>query len=296
MLVAIMLLATLGGILASEVRLERMRSVLLRRNVFGTLRVNQGAVGEGVMARALVHGHVTHGKQLWLNGVTHREPTTYYTEQSGIGLAIRWHPRRQAHDSLRLGTVGLGIGTLAAYTQQHDAFHAFEINPAVIEIASDARLFTYLADCPARERVIHLGDAYRVLARNAPLQLDVLAIDAFTSGAIPTHLLTLEALDQYLRHLRDAGSLIAFHVNSAHLDLEPVLHRLAQVRGLAIRKITHFENVPLTGLPTIWILLGQSGSAIDHPQVVRRSTPVKPAARHVWTMDRMPLLDAVIWH
>src|SRR5262249_23678636 len=155
--------------------------------------------------------------------------TTYYTERSGIGLALLHHPRRAA-GSLRVGVVGLGTGTIAAYGQAGDTYRFYDINPAVVALSEGPqRMFTYLRDGPARVEIV-LGDARlsleRERKRSGAQGFDVLAIDAFTSDSIPVHLLTKEAFELYLSHLARPDGILAIHISNRQLDLAPVVRAL----------------------------------------------------------------------
>src|SRR5260370_29947934 len=148
--------------------------------------------------RALSHGTIVHGKQ-FLEADGRAWPTSYYGRASGIGLALL---DAQEHGPLRVGVVGLGAGTLAAYGRAGDVFRFYDINPDVVELARTE--FSFLADSPAKVEVA-LGDARLSLEREPPENFDVLALDAFSSDAIPVHLLTVEAFKTYLRHMKPDG-------------------------------------------------------------------------------------------
>jgi SAM-dependent methyltransferase len=166
-----------------------------------------------------------HGKQ-YQSPSLKTEPTSYYTRSSGIGRAIEaLHPRR---DPIRVGVIGLGAGTLASYGSKGDVYRFYDINPGVIAIAQ--RDFSYLKDSDATIE-LSLGDARLSLEREAPQQFDVLAIDAFSSDAIPVHLITREAVQVYLRHMKPDG-IIAYHVTNRYLNLEPVVESIAHELGL----------------------------------------------------------------
>src|SRR3972149_9345307 len=135
----------------------------------------------------------------------------------------------------RLGMVGLGAGTLAAYGKPGDVVRFYEINPQVVNIARTR--FHYLGDSRAQVEIA-LGDARLSLEREPPQRFDVLAIDAFSGDAIPTHLLSAEAMDLYLRHVRPDGAIL-FHVTNRYLDLAPVVARLAASRGLRVGMIEY---------------------------------------------------------
>lgn len=196
------------------------------RNSYGVLRVLRNDAGTPEEVVKLKHGRIIHGLQ-FTSDLRRREATSYYVPRSGIGLTLERHPRRRAGESLRVGVVGLGVGTLAAYARPGDTFRFYEINPEVIALSAGfSPTFTYLRDSPAHVEVVP-GDARLALEREPPRDFDVLAVDAFSSDAIPVHLLTREALLVYLRHLRGPNGVVAFHVSNRYLDLRPVVKGLA---------------------------------------------------------------------
>src|SRR5262249_17147766 len=144
-----------------------------------------------------------------------RAPTTYYAEGSGIGLAIRHHPRA---GQLKVGVVGLGAGTLAAYGQEGEKYRFYEIDEVVVKI-SEAN-FTFRSDSAADCQDVVLGDARLMMEQEEPQGYDVLAIDAFSGDAIPVHLLTRECMDVYRKHLKPDG-VLAIHISNRYLDLLP---------------------------------------------------------------------------
>src|SRR5262249_51887740 len=151
-------------------------------------------------------------------------------EHSGVGRAIR---QVQQSGPARVGVIGLGTGTLAVYGRAGDYFRFYEINPLVLRLARTQ--FTFLNDCKARLDAA-LGDARLSLEREAPENFDVLAVDAFSSDAIPVHLLTREAFELYFRHLKSSG-VLAVHVSNKHLDLPPVVKLAAVAVGKEARLV-----------------------------------------------------------
>src|SRR5205085_5662077 len=151
--------------------------------------------------------------------------TSYYTEHSGIGAAIR---SKQPDGPMRVGVIGLGTGTIAAYGRKGDTYRFYDINPAVVGVAKSE--FTFLADSPATVEIA-VGDARLSLEREPPQQFDVLAVDAFSGDAIPVHLITREALAVYLRQVKPDG-IVAFHLSNRFLKLIPVVGLLAKDHGV----------------------------------------------------------------
>jgi hypothetical protein len=257
-------------------------TVLARRNFYGTLRVydwNQDGAGR---ARSLANGVITHGTQ-YLAPALARRPTEYYGDASGIGHAIAALQKDPA--SHRLGVIGLGAGTMAAYGRTGDVVRFYEINPQVIDIAQHE--FTFLRDSAARVEVAE-GDARLSLAAEAPQRFDVLVLDAFTGDSIPVHLLTVEALDLYLRHLQAHG-IIAFHVSNLYLDLVPVVRRLAQARQLATR-LVEADQEDNFNTASSWMLVSREPSVLAVPEIAAVSQAVPANATRLWTDDFSDLL------
>jgi hypothetical protein len=212
--------------------------------------------------RSMFHGRISHGFQ-FRDPQRRQIPTTYYARESGVGILLRNYPRR---GPLRVGLIGLGAGTLAAYGQAGDYYRFYEINPDVAWLASE--YFTFLKDTPARVDVV-LGDARISMERESPQQFDVLVLDAFSGDAIPAHLLTKEAFDVYLRHLRPEGA-IAVHISNRHLDLYPVVHRLAQHFDMRSLYFSVGESAPRRRSASQWYVMSDNGPLMENP-VVRSS-------------------------
>ncbi|MBI4484514.1 MAG: fused MFS/spermidine synthase, partial [Acidobacteria bacterium] len=205
-------------------------TVATARNFFGILRVYDGRAADEPAMRRFQHGRIVHGAQ-FLDPSRRREPTAYYRWPSGIAVAIQRHPNRASGSSLRIGVIGLGVGTLAAWGADGDRIRFYEINPDVIDMAR--RYFTFLTDTPAAVDVV-TGDGRLALEREANAgqigDFDLLVADAFSADAIPVHLLTREAAALYWRRLRDDGVLV-FNVTNRYLDVAPVVRGLAREFG-----------------------------------------------------------------
>ena len=265
-------------------------SVAQIRNFFGVLRVRAEDLGNPDKARrTLMHGRIEHGFQ-FLSREKRYWPTSYFGPQSGIGIAIRFHPARAAASSrsgnLNIGIVGLGTGTIAAYGEPGDRIRFYEINPAVIELSE--RYFTYRKDCAALVEVVS-GDARLEMEKecrsgNAP-KFDVLAVDAFAGDAIPVHLLTRECFRTYRCHLKDDG-ILALHISNRYFDLNPVIR--GQVEdGESFVGIYSASN-DMQGTDTCdWVLLTRNRLFLRNPEVTKVAVPwsdgnSKPV---LWTDD-----------
>jgi spermidine synthase len=197
-------------------KLEESGEGIRTRSYFGVYTVT---TRRQPPSRQLTHGTTLHGVQNLVPG-GETEPTSYYARRSGIGYAMASLPI--FHDpNAAVGVVGLGTGTLSCYAQPGQDWRFFEIDPAMVRIASDPSMFSFLSRCAPAAKVV-LGDARLSLSREAPGRLDLLAVDAFSSDAIPIHLLTREALQVYRRALKPDG-LLLLHISNRYLDLEPVL-------------------------------------------------------------------------
>ena len=257
------------------------------RNFYGVLRVKEyGEPGMSFYSRRLLHGVIMHGEQ-YLEGERRRQPTTYYQPSSGVGAAIA---AAEAHGPVKVGVIGLGAGTLAAYGRKGDEFRFYDINPQVAAIARSR--FTYLSDSEARVDVV-LGDARLSLEREAPQGFDLLAVDAFSSDSIPVHLITKEALGVYLRHMKPTG-VIAFHVSNRFLELPPVVGRLAQEHGLAALLVSdEGKDGDEDHTKTDWVLLAKDPQVLREKEI-QAAGPVPPKDRpgwRTWTDDYSNLVQ-----
>jgi spermidine synthase/MFS family permease len=234
------------------------------RSFYGVLRVKEyGAEGTESHLRRLVHGAIMHGEQ-YLHESTRTMLTTYYHQDSGIGGAIRSLGERPA----RVGIIGLGVGTIAAYGRPGDLYRFYEIDSRVIQVALHE--FTYLTDSKAKIELA-LGDARLALEREPPRNFDVLAVDAFSSDAIPVHLITREALGVYLRHVRPDG-IVAFHLSNRFLDLVPVVARLAKEHGVhaVLVRDDPDEEEDYRRSRTDWVLVSRDPAVLKRQEIVDR--------------------------
>jgi SAM-dependent methyltransferase len=253
-------------------------TILATRNFYGVLRVQEYEKSTSAYHRSLVHGTILHGTQ-YLDPALAQKPTTYYTLSSGVGRAIEsMHPSLKP---LKVGVIGLGAGTIATYGSKGDVYRFYDINPAVIGIAR--REFSFLSRSEATIEIA-LGDARLNLEREPPQAFDLLAIDAFSSDAIPVHLITSEALAVYRRHVRPGG-IIAFHVTNRYLDLVPVVRKLAEAQGLRAVLVADDGDDEL-GSRSDWVLLSDSNDTLDAPKIdeVSEAIDLRPDLP-LWTDD-----------
>jgi hypothetical protein len=289
-------------VLRAHMRALETRSVIVARGFFGVLDVEEEFRGDPERhAFLLRHGRIVHGFQFAEPG-RRRIPTAYYGEGSGIALALLHHPRRQASPAgggLRVGVAGLGVGTVAAYGRAGDTFRFYEINPEVVRLANGGGPFTFLRDTPARVDVV-LGDARVSLERDHDHLFDVLIVDAFSSGAIPVHLLTREAFAVYLAHLAQPDGILAVDVSNRTLDLRPVVRRMAQHFGLAAVEVSTTRSADGIRWGSLWVLLTRDAGFLAAPGVADPNAPREGVAPSfpLWTDDYsslLPLLKASAW-
>ncbi len=261
-------------------------TVLSSRNFYGWFvvqsRETPGKPGERVLS--LLHGGIIHGEQVSTPGLR-RYPTAYFGPASGVGLAIRSAVTEGGDGTrgIRVGVVGLGVGTLGAWARPQDVYRFYEINPEVIALSTGPRpSFTYLSDPGGRKEVV-LGDARLMLEREPDQRYDVLVLDAFSSDAIPVHLLTLEAFELYRRHLAGPRSVLAVHVSNRHLDLEPAVRALANASGL--HGLSVGEEAKGLARASFWLVLSPSRERLRARELAPFGEPwdgpVRPV--RVWT-------------
>ena len=257
-----------------------------KRNFYGVIRVRGDLIGEPPRhAYLMAHGITVHGLQFI--DEDRDLPTTYYVRDGGAGLAILNHPRYG--QNLRVGMLGVGIGTLAYYGQPGDVYRLYEINPVVADLAEGrGGYFSFVKDSKADVTMV-LGDARisleRELAENGSQQFDILALDTFSSDSIPVHLVTKEAFALYLEHLAPDG-VIAAHITNLHLDLQPVFWGLAEYYDLSMVRV-EYESDDDGGYASHWILLARDPVLLDITAIQERAIDLSEYTTNLklWTDD-----------
>jgi hypothetical protein len=311
-------------LLAQQAFSSRGQVLFSRRNFFGTVGVTLHDADLPDYRRLVMHHGVTkHGAQ-YLQGSYQKLPVTYFSPFTGVGLAFTaYGVTLGANRPMRVGIVGLGAGTLAAYGRPGDAYRFYEINPAVIELAQRALApadpslrFTYLAACRADVEIV-LGDARLQLAREleadpAGHKFDILVLDAFDSGAVPVHLLTQEAFALYDTHLQPDG-VLAVHISNKYLDLGPVVASAAQALDFQsvqlINRRRNFKERPDLECDisnrAVWLIIYREGPfavklhEFSRPLAEAGELEVVPGARllqrsqRVWTDQYSSLFDVL---
>jgi spermidine synthase len=271
--------SALGGALLLQAKAARKERVYASRNFYGVLSVFEYQKAEYGHHFVLQHGGITHGLQ-FVDERLAKRATTYYGAGSGVDLAMQALPDR----ARRIGVVGLGTGTMAAFGRPGDYLRIYEINPEVERVAKSR--FTYLNHCPGKIDIA-LGDARLSMEREPSQQFDLLVLDAFSSDAIPVHLLTAEAFELYGRHLHTDG-IIAVHISNHYLDLEPVVTNLARHFRYHASLIDYDEETAEEEwwlYSCTWLLLTHNKAVTDSLKIRAASTPLKTNNIPLWTDD-----------
>jgi hypothetical protein len=280
---AVVLTATFGVLVCVYARVQASEVLYQERNFYGIKSV----VNEKEHI-ALLSGSTLHGRQFKMAAVRD-VPLTYFRTESGIGLLLTNYPRGNS-GGLRVGIVGMGAGTLAAYGRHGDYYRFYEIDPAMVDLsAGNPFYFSFVRDSKAKIDAV-LGDARisleKELSQGQSQHFDVLVLDAFSSDSIPVHLLTNEAMNVYLAHLRDSHSVMAVHITNRFVGLAPVVVALANSHQLA--------SIQVRNMGSTWILLSADPEMLRLPGLSEKSTPV-PLTRGpvLWTDDYSNLFQVV---
>ncbi len=265
------------------------RAVYAARTFFGVYRVR---LDEHLHYRFMFHGTTLHGMQSLLPDKSHAS-LSYFTKAGPIGQVFAEVPH--ASQTAQVGVVGLGVGSLASYAGPSQHWTFFEIDPAVERIARDTSHFTYMRDCGARCDVV-IGDARLSLARVPPEHFGVIILDAFSSDAIPIHLLTREAMSLYLSRLGPHG-VIAMHISNMHLSLSAVLARLAREHGLTVlwqREPASAGSLEDGKFPSEWMVMARDARDLGNlTGDARWVAPVVPESTPLWTDDFSNILSVL---
>jgi hypothetical protein len=272
------------------------------RNFFGALTIKETDAGDAEKDEiTLLNGTTIHGSQ-FVSEARRKMPTTYYAESSGIGLVLKHFHENRPPGGVRIGDVGLGAGTLAAYAMKLDTIRFYEINPTVVEISTSGKWFTYITDCKRRGARcdIKLGDARLSLQNEAgqsgELPYHVLVLDAFSGDAVPTHLLTAEAMDIYLpriatKETMDVDGALLIHVSNRYLDLDRVARGAAQHIGFEALPIRSDGDDAQSINSAEWVVLTKNKDLIEklRPLASKPSPDEKPPV--LWTDAHSSLFE-----
>ena len=291
--VAVALTIGVVGTGAWFVKQEHDNAVEVTRNFYGVLKVKSydDPKSEDHLVR-LVHGAILHGEQ-YPSDKWKLQPTTYYTPTSGFGRAVNLERELspKTNNTQRIGMIGLGVGTVAAYCREGDICRIYEINAEVERLAR--KRFTYLADSKGKVSVI-LGDARLSLEREANNQFNVLAVDAFSGDSIPMHLITQEAVRAFMGQVASNG-ILAYHVSNRFLNLPPVLAEIAakeQLVGTVVDDPAQKDNTLHSS--STWVLLARNAETLKG--IGDAGTPLaRVAGAPLWTDDFNNLLSVIKW-
>ena len=307
---AVGLVSLVGG-LVWQVTSAEESTVEISRNFYGVLSLKERDEGSWMHRLSLTHGRIRHGSQLQMYPGW---PSEYFGPETGVALAIQHHPsRNNTNRQFRVGVVGLGVGTIAAYANTYvdadaddesyvtaregepDYFRFYELNPLVTRWATER--FTFLGDAMARgaDVAVFEGDARIVLDRQLDQgeaqRFDVFVVDAFSSDAIPLHLATLESMQTYLAHLQEDGVLV-LHVTNRFVDLLPIAQRLADATDLHAIYVENYSDSNHMVNSSDWVLLSRNQAFLDL-EVVREDEEPMPAPGALWTDDFSSLWEVV---
>ena len=270
-------------VMARNIHSYQERTIVQVRSFYGALRVKQFRNWLMEPYRTLYNGKIEHGAQ-YVNAPESLLPTTYYAPESGVGFALD----HCCSGGKRVGVIGLGAGTLAAYGKTGDVFRFYEINPQIAAIARES--FSYLRDSKAQADVV-MGDARLSLESEAPQEFDVLALDAFSGDAVPVHLLTQQAFALYARHVKPDG-ILAFHTSNTYLNLAPIVQLLANTGHYPTRLITNSDNRRKLIDSADWVLVTRNEHFLDELDASLMTESIEvPARLRAWTDDYNNLLQ-----
>jgi len=267
------------------------------RNFFGIIRVVDVSPDDPKLhQRVLLHGTTNHGSQyqrpdLW------RVPVSYFGIYTGVGMVMKKRPMAP----MRVGIIGLGAGTLAAYGREGDHFQFYEIDPDVIRFARDEGYFSYLSDSRAAIQII-AGDARLSLKRQlreaGSQQFDVFIVDAFSSDSIPVHLITREAMELYVQHLKPDGVLVV-HISNMNLEFSPLVFRLAAALGMRAVRVVNMPFPHRRQSSAEWMILSKDAAYLESlppiAEQMRSALRVKPTALTVTFPEELDLTNAPLW-
>ncbi len=276
-----------------KVRKSWEGKLLVQRNFYGVVRVADHTSKKDPEQnyRTLYHGVIRHGEQ-WLDPKRHREIVTFYCPNTGVGRAIQHHMKQKK--AIKVGVLGLGVGTLAGYARAGDTHRFYEINPDVIALAEQK--FYYLSSARKAGAQVQtvLGDARLSMEREPKQQYDVLAVDCFSSDAIPVHLLTKEAVALYFSHLQKGG-ILALHISNRFLELEPVVRRIAEALGKAHYQIETDDDDEDICFGTTWVLLAKDPAVFQQEAFKGSGNPISSKKKaSLWTDSYSSLFEVLM--
>jgi hypothetical protein len=286
-----------GMVLSSAIKSPDDEQIAAARSFYGALQVDvERNTADEITGYSLNHGRIQHGYQ-HADEPRRRMPTTYYAEESGVGLALRHHTQTT---NMKVGVVGLGTGTIAAFGNVGDEYRFYEIDELVIRMSDE--YFSYRKESAANASTVVLGDARIQLEKETPQAYDVIAVDAFSGDAIPVHLLTKECMDLYKKHMKPNG-ILAIHISNRYLDLHPVVRGMAKHAGMQSALVSvslddaEKEQRNDSGMPKIfdssWVLVTNNQEFLnnEHVQPHLRLDDLETTRNLLWTDQFSNLFD-----
>ena len=259
------------------------------RNFFGTTRVTSDSIGR---INTLNSGNTVHGRQ-FVDQARRCEPLSYHHENGPLGQVMAVFNAAPANS--RVAVIGLGAGAMAAYSRSAQEWTFYEINPDVINLARTSRYFTYLQDCANGSMNVVEGDARLNLQNTQAGQYGLLVLDAFSSDAIPIHLITQQALDLYLARLAEGG-ILAFHISNRSLNLKPILADLAESRKLVCIAFDDLKPSSFEGKdPSQWVVMARAEAEISNLSINSQWQRLHGTNGRVWSDDFSNILRAIKW-
>jgi hypothetical protein len=266
------------------------RTLHVVRNFFGTTRVTTDSVGK---INSWYSGNTVHGRQ-YVDQSRRCEPLSYHSEYGPLGQVMAVFNAAPANP--RVAVIGLGVGAMVSYSKPGQEWTLYEINPDVINLARNSQYFTYMQNCVNGSAIVIEGDARLKLQDAQPGYYGLIVFDAFSSDAIPVHLITQQALDLYLSKLA-AGGILVFHISNRSLDLKPILADLAASRNLIAIGFDDLKPSSLEGRdPSQWVVMARSAPEISNLSINSQWQPLNGSnAGRVWTDDFSNILRAIRW-
>jgi spermidine synthase len=288
-------MAVLLGLVAAGGQIGETGRVLhIERSFFGVSKIietNDPVLGP---VRKMVHGITLHGAQA-ISPDHECETMTYYNPSTAIGQTITG--LEATHPSMDMAVVGLGAGAMANYVRAGDRLAFYEIDPVVAKLANDPKYFTYTSHCAKGPLSFHMGDARLTLSPLPTHQLDLLMVDAFSSDAVPAHLLTVESVKMYLSKVKPGG-VVLFHLSNRHLELrDPVIAAIAEAGGVSLQqKSIAANNNTVETTSSVVVIASPTPEGLAHFHADPRWTTRDPGTVKAWTDDYMNVIGAMLRH
>ena len=287
---------------------ENLEIIYKARNSYGTVTIKERRDSETGEPKRLIlyNGRIKHGMEMLTTDLVN-QPLSYYSTPSGVGRSVLYKRGVAGEQKIKIGVIGLGTGTMASWCRPQDEVVFYEINPQVKDVAENVFSYLQRLEQSGGQVRIEMGDARIRLEHQIQdqqlQQFDVLVVDAFSSDAIPVHLLTLESLDIYMQHLKEDG-ILAVHISNRYLNLEPICYNLAQARGLKSRLVRNNNDDELEIDASSWVLITRDGQFVDWLEDFQYSksweTAMKTwsagAKETMWTDDFINLVSIIEWN